>query len=67
MRRDVKPDEKDSGGRTPLSHAAKEGHAEVVWLLLTRGDIDIHSKDSRGQTPLFHAAANGRKTIISML
>jgi hypothetical protein len=39
---------KDSGGRTPLSWAARKGHEAVVRLLLKK----LESKDKRGWTSL---------------
>ena len=50
---------RDKDNRTPLHHAALEGHLRSVSLLLSRGawvDVD----DMNGQTPLYLAAINGR-------
>ncbi|KNG88999.1 hypothetical protein ANOM_002423 [Aspergillus nomiae NRRL 13137] len=42
-------DRADFEGRTPLSHAADEGHYEVMQLLLTQEDIDVDSRDTDGR------------------
>jgi ankyrin repeat protein len=47
------------GGLTPLLHAAREGHAEIVRILLDAGaDIDRASLGDR-TTPILIAAING--------
>ncbi|KAL6692003.1 hypothetical protein J3F84DRAFT_403077 [Trichoderma pleuroticola] len=53
-------------GRTPLSWAAKNGHATVVKLLLEQG-AEIDSKDNEGQTPLSMAAENGHEIVARLL
>ncbi|KAL4761092.1 uncharacterized protein BDW70DRAFT_168156 [Aspergillus foveolatus] len=50
---------KDRDQRTPLHHAAKEGHLLSVSLLLSRGAL-VDIPDIRGHTPLYLAAINGR-------
>lgn len=59
---------KDENNLTPLQHSCKEGHFEIVKLLLKYG-ADIHSKDSEGNT-LFHHAVSGKnenKEILDFL
>jgi ankyrin repeat protein len=58
---------KDEERGTPLSYAAAEGHDEVVWLLMTRHDVDVHSKDKVGLTPLSHAARKPHEAVVKML
>lgn len=42
---------KDSFGRTPLSHAAANGHEAVVLLLLKKG-AELEARDNYSRTPL---------------
>ncbi|KAF5973633.1 ankyrin protein 3 [Fusarium bulbicola] len=50
-------DKYDVSGRTPLSHAASTGNADLVALLLSHG-ADVHSADKSGRTPLSYAASS---------
>ena len=63
----VKPNSQDIFGRTPLSWAAVEGHASIVRLLLSRGDIVADSRDTYGRTPLCYAAYEGHEAIVRLL
>jgi uncharacterized protein len=47
------------GAKTPLLYAAREGHLEVVKLLLAAG-ADIEKPDADGVTPLLMAVLNGQ-------
>jgi ankyrin repeat protein len=60
-------DNRDSGGRTPLSWAAGEGHEVVSNLLLETGTVDVDSKDNLGRTPLSWASGNGRRKTVQLL
>ena len=39
-REGIYPDKQDKSGRTPLSYAARDGHTEVVAMLLRREDVN---------------------------
>jgi len=56
-----------SGGRTPLSWAAGNGHLEVVALLVEEAGADVESKDNRGRTTLSWAAENGHLDVVKVL
>ncbi len=53
-------------GRTALREAAKNGHKEVVSLLLARG-ANVNVQDEYGNTALIWAATAGSKDIVKML
>jgi ankyrin repeat protein len=60
-------DSKNSYGRTPLSHAAGNGHEAVVKLLLKKG-AELENKDTKyGRTPLSRAAENSREAVVRLL
>jgi Ankyrin repeats (3 copies)/Ankyrin repeat len=52
---------------SPLYIAAHLGHADVVRLLLSRGDIDMNAGDRMGRVPLMAAASRARVNIAEML
>ena len=48
--------------------AAKNGHDEIVDLLLAQSRVDVdHAEDEVGTTPLFMAAQNGHDYIVLKL
>lgn len=55
-------------GSTPLDCAASRGHEDVVWLLLSRGDIRIHedSKEVTIYEPVMSAVRGNHKKIVEM-
>jgi ankyrin repeat protein len=59
-------DGKDDSGRTPLSYAAGQGHADVVQLLFDHG-ADLDSDDNTGLKPLHFAATKDRYTVARIL
>ncbi|ENI10913.1 hypothetical protein COCC4DRAFT_67830 [Bipolaris maydis ATCC 48331] len=50
-----------------LLEAVKTGIEDDVWLLLTRGDIEVNEEDHDQRTALTHAACNGKENIVKML
>lgn len=54
----------DEDGRTPLSHAAEEGHENAAWFLLMQPTVKADLKDERGRTPLSYAAEKGHNAVI---
>ncbi len=53
-------------GVTPLIAAARAGHADVVYALLTAG-AKVNAADARGQTPLMAAVDVGDKESVRLL
>lgn len=58
--------ESTPGAKTPLLYAAREGHLEVVKLLLGAG-ANIEKPDADGVTPLLMAVLNGRIAVARYL
>lgn len=56
---------RERNGRTPLHHAANNGHLEVIELLVRSG-ADTEARDVEGMTPLMWAriSRTGRKNEI---
>jgi ankyrin repeat protein len=50
-----------------LLRAAKRGLEEVVWLLLTRSDMEVNLEDSIGLTALTHAVLGGYTAVVRIL
>jgi ubiquitin C len=53
-------------GQTPLHAATRNGHDQVVVLLLKAG-ADVHEKDGGGSTPLHIAASHSRQKVAKVL
>ncbi|XP_068020656.1 ankyrin repeat, SAM and basic leucine zipper domain-containing protein 1 isoform X1 [Melanerpes formicivorus] len=51
---------------TPLMHAARKGHPQVVALLVARGS-HINAQDENGYSALMWAAQHGHKTVTLKL
>ena len=52
---------------TPLSWAAKHGHASIVMQLLDQKDVAVNIPDRYGDTPLALAAQNGHEAEVKLL
>ncbi|RYO89395.1 hypothetical protein DL763_005663 [Monosporascus cannonballus] len=52
---------------TALLDAARTGLEDVVWLLLTRSDVESDQQDRDGRTPLSWAAEMGHEAAVRLL
>jgi ankyrin repeat protein len=59
-------DARDRFGARPLSHAARNGHLEMVDLLLARG-APINARNLAGATALYFAAERGHVAVAQRL
>jgi len=59
--------ERDTRGSTPLAWAVRNGHEEVVKMLLRRREVCPNINDYSGMTPLSHAAWKGHGEMVKML
>jgi len=59
-------DARDRFGSRPLSHAARNGHLEMVDLLLARG-APINARNLAGATALYSAAERGQVAVAERL
>lgn len=57
----------DSLGGTPLLLSVKNGHKDIVQLLLEREDINADLEDCFGRTPLSYAAELGNEALVRIL
>ena len=58
----------DFMGSTPLTWAAREGHEEVVKIILEREDVDPNQRDTRyGRALLSWAAERGNERVVKVL
>jgi len=58
---------RDFGGYTPLAWAARNGHDEMVKMLLGWETVNPDKPDNSGQTPLSHAAGRGHDGVVKIL
>ena len=66
----ARPGLADTGGWTPLHHAASLGHREAVAELLSRGleaGLDTRTRDSQASTALHLAVRGGRAEVVTSL
>ena len=59
--------QRDCVDNTPLVWAARDGHEQVIEILLKRGDVDPGKQGRDGLTPLLWAAFNGQEEVVKML
>lgn len=57
----------DSGGNTPLHHAAYGGQLDIVQFLLDKCRVPVDPLNHEMRTPLHHAAAYGHVAIVKAL
>lgn len=62
----VKVDARDARGRTPLHHAAGQGHKAIVRILLDAG-AEVNAKDKSGRTPLYYANRRRKQEVVALL
>jgi ankyrin repeat protein len=60
-------DLKDNIDMSPLSWASRNGHREVVEMLLNKGSVDIDSRDNEDSTPLSGASRYGHAGVVKLL
>ena len=53
-------------GRTAMWHAAKNGHSEILQLLLNLG-ANKDKADDKNETPLFQASDHGHLDVVQLL
>jgi len=58
---------KDEDGRTPLMHASKNGHAEIVKQLLQKDSSTLDGGDRKCQTALMFASQGGFNDVVGVL
>ena len=63
----INPNSATKSSETPLCMAAREGHAEVVKLLLAAPGIDVNKAYAAGWTPLSWAAREGHAEVVKLL
>ena len=59
----VNADSRDSHGRTPLLHAARNGHTDVVKFLLETGTVDVEVVELRDERPYYTLPKRGTETL----
>jgi ankyrin repeat protein len=56
----------DSLKQTPLYYAVREGHADLIKLLIKSG-ININHLDIYGQNPIYYCISSGNVPITRLL
>lgn len=61
------PDSCDSNGQSPLLWATRNGHEDVIKLMIeANADLEVRDKEE-GATPLIWAARKGYKNVVNLL
>jgi ankyrin repeat protein len=60
-------DPKQNLGYTATVGAALLGHASVVEVLLTKGEVEVNGPGITGNTPLMWAAYAGQLDVVKMM
>ncbi|PTB58597.1 hypothetical protein M431DRAFT_63203, partial [Trichoderma harzianum CBS 226.95] len=61
------PDSCDSNGQSPLLWATRNGHEDVIKLMIeANADLEVRDKEE-GATPLIWAARKGYKNVVTLL
>lgn len=63
----IKPGVRDWIGRSPLWHAASEGHVRFVQQLLDIGLVDLKAKTANGRNLLWWPCHNGFVDVVRLL
>ncbi|CAO2653033.1 Nn.00g024440.m01.CDS01 [Neocucurbitaria sp. VM-36] len=67
IKKHVPLDMKDIRGTTPLWHAARERHLDVLRVLLATNAVDVNAQSIAKRTPLFWPAAGGHVEVVKLL
>ena len=54
-------------GNTPIHLAAREGHHNVVKILMPNMDNPNYPRQTDGATPILMAAQNGHQEVVKLL
>ena len=63
----IKPNIRDTGGRTPLFHAIVNGFERAALALLNKNDIDIHVVDHLGCNVMLVACQSAMMNVVKRL
>mmetsp|Transcript_34262 Transcript_34262/g.86620 ORF Transcript_34262/g.86620 Transcript_34262/m.86620 type:complete len:120 (+) Transcript_34262:22-381(+) len=57
----------DNEGKTPAHHAAENGHADSLRIVLHNGGGNLSAQDEAGCTPAHYASMNGHEGCLTVL
>jgi hypothetical protein len=64
---DIKVNQADNSGVTPLYKASAKGHVDTVQALLAHADIQVNQANNNGLTPLYMASQEGHVDTVQTL